>query len=69
MKEEKKQPTLEEINDSFDSYQEDLATRDLHLKLLVYFEDDSLDSILSMLKDSYLTEDYNKPPETPCDPS
>ena len=62
MKEEKKQPTLEEINRFFDSYQEDLATRELHLKLLVKFTPmDDLDDLLLTLKDS--TPDFLKDPK------
>lgn len=53
MKEEQKHPTLEEINSSYDSYQEDLQTRDLHLRLLVSFDDSGMDDILSLIKESY----------------
>lgn len=59
MKEEQKHPTLEEINSSYDSYQEDLQTRDLKLRLLVSFEDSGMDDILSLIKDSY--QEKNEP--------
>ena len=46
---------LDQINSMFLDYQEDLAVRDLRLRLLVDFrDDDSLDSILSLLEESYV---------------
>ena len=43
--------TVEEINNSFQEYQDDLAVRELHLKLPVTFNDNSLDDLFTLLKE------------------
>ena len=44
-----KEPTTEELNHMFLDYQEDLASRELHLKFPVSFSDDSLDDLITLL--------------------
>ena len=51
---------IDDINREFQDYQEDLQTRDLHLRLLVSFEDD-LDPIFLMLQETYTTDQKNEP--------
>lgn len=46
-------PTVEDINDMYDSYIKDLDIRDLHLKLIPSFPTDELDDLLSILKEPY----------------
>lgn len=58
---------LDDINSMFLDWQDDLAVRDLRLRLLVDFrDDDSLDSILSLLEESYVLcpekEDFTSKP-------
>lgn len=56
-------PTPEEINDMYDSYQEDLTIRDRHLKLLPVFPTEGLDDLIALLKEPYqidLSERKNK---------
>ena len=43
--------TLDELNNSFQEYQDDLAVREQHLKLLVTFRDNHQDDLLSLLKE------------------
>lgn len=43
--------TVEEINNSYQEYQDDLALRELHLKLPVTFCDDHLDDLFTLLKE------------------
>lgn len=51
--------TVDDINREFQDYQEDLQTRDLHLRLLVSFDDSGMDDILSLIKESY--QEKNEP--------
>ena len=46
-------PTVEDINDMYDSYIKDLDIRDLHLKLIPVFPTDELDDLLSLVKEPY----------------
>lgn len=43
--------TAEEINQSYQEFQDELATRELHLKLLPTFKDESLDDLINLLKE------------------
>ena len=43
--------TIEEINQSYQEFQDELATRELHLKLLPTFKDESLDDLINLLKE------------------
>ena len=43
--------TTEEINQSYQDFQDELATRELHLKLLPTFKDESLDELLYLLNE------------------
>ena len=43
--------TAEEINQSYQEFQDDLAIRELHLKLLPSFKDESLDDLINLLKE------------------
>ena len=43
--------TLEEINNSFQEYQDDLAVRELHLKPIFHFSDDHQDDLFALLKE------------------
>lgn len=43
--------TVEEINQSYQDFQDDLATRELHLKLLPTFKDESLDDLFNLLNE------------------
>ena len=46
-------PTVEDINDKYDSYIHDLDIRELHLKLIPVFPTEELDDLLSLLKEPY----------------
>ena len=41
----------EDINQAYQDFQDDLATRELHLKLLPAFKDERLDDLLNLLKE------------------
>lgn len=43
--------TVEEINNSYQEYQDDLARRELHLKLPVTFIDEHMDDLYTLLKE------------------
>ena len=43
--------TAEEINQSYQEFQDELATRELHLKLLPTFKDESLDELLDLINE------------------
>ena len=43
--------TAKEINQSYQEFQDELATRELHLKLLPTFKDESLDDLINLLKE------------------
>ena len=43
--------TVEDINQSYQDFQDDLAIRELHLKLLPTFKDESLDDLINLLKE------------------
>ena len=43
--------TVEEINKSYQEYQDDLARRELHLKLLVTFKGEHMDDLFTLLKE------------------
>ena len=43
--------TVEDINQSYQDFQDDLAIRELHLKLLPTFKDESMDDLLSLLNE------------------
>jgi hypothetical protein len=43
--------TIEEINQSYQEFQDELATRELHVKLLPTFKDESLDDLINLLKE------------------
>lgn len=43
--------TAEEINQSYQEFQDELAIRELHLKLLPSFKDESLDDLINLLKE------------------
>ncbi|MBO4561259.1 MAG: hypothetical protein J5705_04745 [Bacteroidaceae bacterium] len=43
--------TVEEINQSYQDFQDELATRELHLKLLPAFKDERLDDLISLLNE------------------
>ena len=43
--------TIEEINQSYQEFQDELATRELHLELLPTFKDESLDDLINLLKE------------------
>ena len=43
--------TIEEINQSYQEFQDELATRELHLKLLPNFKDELLDDLINLLKE------------------
>ena len=44
--------TLEEINNSFEEYQEELKQRELHLKLLPSFNKEPIDDLFSLLNEN-----------------
>ena len=43
--------TREEINQSYQEFQDELATRELHLKILPNFKDELLDDLINLLKE------------------
>ncbi len=43
--------TIEEINKSFEEYQEELELRELHLKLLPSFNKEPIDDLFSLLNE------------------
>ena len=43
--------TIEEINQSYQDFQDELATRELHLKYPVTFSDDHQDDLFTLLKE------------------
>ncbi len=43
--------TIEEINKTYQDFQDELATRELHLKLLPTFKDESLDELLDLINE------------------
>ena len=43
--------TTEEINQAYQDFQDELTTRELHLKLLPTFKDESLDDLLNLLNE------------------
>ena len=43
--------TIEGINQSYQEFQDELATRELHLKLLPTFKDELLDDLINLLKE------------------
>ena len=60
--------TVEEINKSYQEYQDDLARRELHLKLLVTFIDEPMDDLFTLLKEindspPVFTDTDQAPPE------
>lgn len=62
--------TAEEINQSYQKFQDELATRELHLKLLPTFKDESLDDLINLLKEvkentPIFTEKEDSVPDNP----
>ena len=60
--------TVEEINKSYQEYQDDLARRELHLKLLVTFKGEHMDDLFTLLKEindspPVFTDTDQAPPE------
>ena len=60
--------TVEEINNSYQEYQDDLARRELHLKLPVTFIDEHMDDLFTLLKEindspPVFTDKGQAPPE------
>ena len=64
--------TVEEINQSYQDFQDDLATRELHLKLLPNFKDESLDDLFNLINElrettPIFTEKEQQSPENHSD--
>ena len=57
--------TAEEINQSYQDFQEELASRELHLKLLSSFNDEPMDDLFDLLNElKESTPIFNNKPET-----
>lgn len=52
--------TLDQINDDYSAYQEELTLREKRIRLLVSYQFDEIDDILNLLSEAYVIED----PET-----
>lgn len=49
--------TLDQINDDYSAYQEELTLREKRLRLLVSYQFDEIDDILNLLSEAYVIED------------